>query len=73
MRLIGTETPKGLQFVGLQAEAVQEVLGTYGYPIENNRIVIPRNQLWRWFPKLLAVGHAVGVLNPFTYFQKEEY
>lgn len=73
MRLIGIETPKGLQFVGLQAEAVQKALGTYGYPIENNRILIPRNQLWRWFPKLLASGYAIGVLNPFTNLDRKEY
>ena len=73
MRIIGIETPKGLQFVGLQAETIQETLWNELLPIEENRLVIPRKQLWRLFPKLLAAGHVIGVLNPFTYFQKEEY
>lgn len=73
MRLTAIETADGLQFYGEFAEAVQEVTGEYGFPIRDNRLVIPGNQLWRWFPTILAHGHCIAIFNAFTHLTPKDY
>lgn len=71
MRLIGIETEGGLLFKGGHARLVSEVTN---FRVDDaGNCMIPEQNLFWVMPRLIALGHSVGVLNPFAFIPKNNY